>query len=279
MKQILGDNQFFGVNHNDLDKANLTKDKFTSNKTIIEFIEDSIEIGLDGFMINSNTRGYEIAAILSKTSSSEIHYSIPYPHKFATIVNEDGMFNLLKYVLYKSSFKSLFLHIPRFLFTRNVRFLLPLVLDLEIPSNLSKGSYVYLQNIVTDLFLGFKRYDLLESFCNSIIRKGYFPGFISLNPILLDRVISSFNSQLQSKIIVCFNINNTGFNVFPSLQEVETLVKKKSLYKKMGMSILSSGATHDVEKSLKYVRSLNLDYVVYGSSSIDNVKKNYNILT
>ena len=41
MKQILGDNQFFGVNHNDIDKGDKTKILFSDNESIILFIKDS----------------------------------------------------------------------------------------------------------------------------------------------------------------------------------------------------------------------------------------------
>lgn len=278
MKQILGDNQFFGVNHNDIDKGDKTKILFSDNESIISFIKDSIDIGLSGFMINSNNRGYEITNFISKTFKGEIHYSVPYPHKFASMVNEGGMLMLLNYVISKSSFKSLFLHFPRFLITGNIKYTLPLILDLEIPKNLTKGSYVYLQNIVTDLLLGMKRYDLLESFCNSLIKKGYFPGLITLNPVLLDEVISNFNPNLQKQLIICFNINSSGFNVFPSLNEVERLVFKESSYKKMGMSILSSGGANNIQDSLNYIITLPLDYVVYGSSNLKNIENNYNFL-
>ena len=278
MKQILGDNQFFGVNHNDIDKGDKTKQLFSSNKSIISFVHASMDIGLSGFMMNSNHRGYEITNSVSKFFNGEIHYSVPYPHKFASMVNEGGMLILLKYVFSKSSFRSLFLHFPQFLITGNIKYILPLILDLEIPKNLKKGSYVYLQNIVTDLLLGMKRYDLLESFCNSLIAKGYSPGLITLNPILLDVVISKFDQNLQTKLIACFNINKDGFNVFPDLNDVEGLIFKESLYKKMGMSILSSGGTTNIHESLLYIKSLPLDYVVYGSSNIKNIKMNYDSL-
>jgi hypothetical protein len=278
MKQILGDNQFFGVNHNDIDKGDKTKMLFSDNESIISFIKDSNDMGLSGFMINSNIRGYEITNFISKTFKGEIHYSVPYPHKFASMVNEGGMLMLLNYVISKSSFKSLFLHFPRFLITGNIKYTLPLILDLEIPKNLTKGSYVYLQNIVTDLLLGMKRFDLLESFCNSLIKKGYFPGLITLNPVLLDEVISNFNPHLQKQLIICFNINSSGFNVFPSLNEVESVIFKESSYKKMGMSILSSGGANNIQDSLNYIKTLPLDYVVYGSSNLKNIEKNYNFL-
>ena len=278
MKQILGDNQFFGVNHNDIDKGDKTKQLFSTNKSIIKFVHASMDIGLSGFMMNSNHRGYEITSSLSKFFNGEIHYSVPYPHKFASMVNVGGMLILLKYILSKSSFKTLFLHFPQFLITGNIKYILPLILDLEIPKNLKKGSYVYLQNIVTDLLLGMKRYDLLESFCNSLIAKGYSPGLITLNPILLDAVISKFDQNIQTKLIVCFNINKDGFNIFPDLNDVEGLIFKESRYKKMGMSILSSGGATNIHESLLYIKSLPLDYVVYGSSNIKNIKMNYDTL-
>jgi hypothetical protein len=278
MKQILGDNQFFGINHNDINKGDKTKDIFNTNESIITFINDSIVYGLDGFMINSNIRGYEIANLISRNTNGEIHYSVPYPHKFATMVNEGGMLVLLNYIINKSSFKSLFFHLPKFLITGNIKYLLPLILDLEIPKNLRKGSHVYLQNIVTDLLLGMKRFDLLETFSSSIIKKGYNPGFITLNPILLDQIISKFDINTLKKTIVCFNINNSGFNVFPNLNDVENLIFKKSIYKKMGMSIFSSGGIKNIEQSISYIKKLPLDYVVYGSSNINNVRSNYNAL-
>lgn len=278
MKQILGDNQFFGVNHNDIDKGDKTKDLFSDNKAIISFIDATMDVGLSGFMMNSNLRGYDITNGVSKAYKGEIHYSVPYPHRFASMVNEGGMLMLLKYIFSKSSFRSVFLHFPAFLITGNIKFILPLILDLEIPKNLKNGSFVYLQNIVTDLLLGMKRYDLLESFCKSLIAKGYSPGLITLNPLLLDKVISKFDSNLQSQLITCFNINKDGFNVFPSLNEVEGLIFKESLYKKMGMSILSSGGASNIQESLHYIKKLPLDYVVYGSSNLKNIKTNYDCL-
>jgi hypothetical protein len=278
MKQILGDNQFFGVNHYDIDKGDKTKNIFKTNESIISFIKFSMELGLSGVMINSNSRGYQITDTLSKDIKHEIHYSVPYPHKFASMVNEGGMLILLNYVLNKSSFKSLFLHLPQFMITRNIKYILPLILELEIPKNLKKGSYIYLQNIVTDLLLGIKRYDLLESFCKSILNKGYMPGLITLNPGKLGKIVSGFDINLQIKMIICFNINNRGFNVFPDQESVEKFIFQKSLYRKMGMSILSSGGIKNIQESLNYIKKLPLDYVVYGSSNLENIKTNYDIL-
>lgn len=107
-------------------------------------------------MINSNEIGFKIPTSFQLPASKEIHNSVPYPHKYASMVNENGMLSLLKYIFKQSSLSSLFLKSPKFLFTRNIKDILPIIIDLEIPAKLPKNSYVYLQNIVTDLVLGLK---------------------------------------------------------------------------------------------------------------------------
>lgn len=278
MKQILGDNQFFGINHNDIEKGNKTKEQFSTNESIKNFIDDSISLGLNGFMLNSNDRGFKIVSEIKVDDKTEIHYSIPYPHKFATMVNESGMLHLMKYVWTNSTFYSLLRQSPKFIFTGNIKYLIPLIIDLEIPNNLKKGSYIHLQNIVTDLIIGLKREDLLLEFCRVIQKKGYKPGLITLNPTILEKYIELYPSEIQKNLIVCFNINKTGFNVFPSKEKVENFIHRKHEFKKMGMSILSSGGINNVADSIDYVKKLDLDYVVYGSSKISNVENNYKML-
>ena len=111
MKILLGDNQFFGVNHSNLKKAVETQKLFSSSENIIEFIKKSHEIGINGFMINSNDLGYKVVAQFPFMSfpEKECHFSIPYPHKYAALVNETGipkkLFELLSKICVKHSFR------------------------------------------------------------------------------------------------------------------------------------------------------------------------------
>ena len=77
-------------------------------------------------------------------------------------------------------------------------------------------------------------------------------------------------------LIVCFNINKEGFNVFPSLKIIETFIESKPNYKLMGMSIFASGAAN-IPSSVDYINRLGLDYVVFGSSQIKNISTNLNL--
>lgn len=274
MKIILGDNQFFGVNHFDLEKGQKTKLHFNDVDKIKRFIDKSLSIGMDGFMINSNEKGYEIIDSYNFNDDKEIHYSIPYPHKYANMINENGMMSLFKYVYKYTSMINNIIAGSKLVFSRNLKQLVPLALDLEIPKNLKKGSYIYIQNIVTDLLIGMGRGDILIHFIRTVIKMGYKPGIITLNPILLNNILKdNLKKSHLKELIICFNINKEGFNVFPSLGEVESLIKARPEYKLMGMSIFASGAAN-ISSSIEYVKKLDLDYVVFGTSKIENLHSN-----
>ena len=274
MKIILGDNQFFGVNHFDLKKGEKTKLKFDTTTKIEAFINDSLEIGLDGFMINSNEKGYEIVNARKFDSAKEIHYSIPYPHKYASMVNENGMMSLFGHIIKNTSFIKNLIGGIKLVATQNLKSITPLALNLEVPKNLKKGSYIYMQNIITDLLMGMGRGDILIEFIKSVSKMGYKPGIITLNPIMFDELLKNEqDANWLEDLVVCFNINKEGFNVFPSLDAVECFIESRPKYKLMGMSIFASGAAN-IPASINYIKKLNLDYVVFGSSRIENIQKN-----
>ena len=277
MKIILGDNQFFGVNHFDLNKGEETKSKFDNINKIRSFIDLSLECGLDGFMINSNEKGYEIISNADFDLSKEVHYSIPYPHKYASMVNENGLMSLLSYLIRNTSLVKNVIGGIKLVATQNLKSITPLALNLEVPKSLRKGSYIYMQNIIADMLMGMGRGDILIEFIKSVVRLGYKPGIITLNPIMFDQLLKKHkDTELIKDLIVCFNINKEGFNVFPSLNQVENFIQSSPKYKLMGMSIFASGAAK-IPKSIDYIKSLNLDYVVFGSSRIENIKSNMNL--
>ena len=84
-------------------------------------------------------------------------------------------------------------------FSGNLKYLLPIATSLEIPKNLPKGSTVYLQNILTDLLIGINRLDILEYFVIDIRKKGYKPGIITLNPLMISEKI--FSSEILNQMI------------------------------------------------------------------------------
>ena len=169
MKIILGDNQFFGINHFDLKKGEKTKSKFNTTTKIKAFINDSLKLGLDGFMINSNEKGYEIINKSEFDIIKEIHYSIPYPHKYASMVNEKGLMSLFSHVIKNTSVMKNIIGGVKLIATQNLKSITPLALNLEVPKNLKKGSYIHMQNIIASKYSSPKKsqviqYPMLNSF-------------------------------------------------------------------------------------------------------------------
>lgn len=281
MKILLGDNQFFGINHADLKKALKTQHAFSTKENITSFIIKSTNLGLDGFMINSNTIGYNVVKDFPFELNPEVecHYSIPYPHKYASMVNETGLLSLLSFIIKNTRFTDL-LNVIRFFYSSNVIFLLPIIVRLETPKNLPKGSVIYLQNIITDLVLGLNNGNkIIEKFIESVETLGYKAGIITLNPhhVRTNLIESSRNKNLY----LCFNINKSGFNVFPSINAVQeeiSYIKDNTRWNLVGMSVFSSGSMRfSIPESIDYIKSLPLDYVVFGSSNLTNIKSNLDL--
>jgi hypothetical protein len=193
------------------------------------------------------------------------------------MVNENGMLSLFKFLIKNTSLIKNIIGGAKLVTTQNLKSITPLALNLEVPRNLKKGSYIYMQNIITDLLLGMGRGDILIEFINSVVKMGYKPGIITLNPIMFDKFLEDEKDTKWLKdLIVCFNINKEGFNVFPSLEAVESFIDSRPKYKLMGMSIFASGAAN-IPYSITYIKKLKLDYVIFGSSRIGNIKSNFNL--
>tara|TARA_B110000977_G_C10732264_1_gene359530 strand:- start:6 stop:596 length:591 start_codon:yes stop_codon:yes gene_type:complete len=195
------------------------------------------------------------------------------------MVNENGMLSLFKYLFKKTSLTNNIIVGAKLIATQNLKSIILLALNLEVPRNLKKGSYIYMQNIITDLLLGMGRGDILIEFIESVFIMGYKPGIITLNPIMFDKILEDEKDSIWLKdLIVCFNINKEGFNVFPSLEAVESFIDSRPKYKLMGMSIFASGAAN-IPRSINYIKKLNLDYVVFGSSRLENIRSNFHLFS
>jgi hypothetical protein len=117
---------------------------------------------------------------------------------------------------------------------------------------------------------------LLIAYINSVSNLGYKPGLISLNPTRVYKLLGE--ECAQQEVHLCFNLNMTGFNVFPSLDIVKRTVhdvKMNTRWNLMAMSILSSGGKGmNVKEAFMFIKAQNIDYVVFGSSRIENIKSN-----
>jgi hypothetical protein len=127
---------------------------------------------------------------------------------------------------------------------------------------------IFIQNIVTDLLLGFGVKEVFISFCKHIREKYEAePGFVTLNlPMLVD-FLSDCGIENP---VVCSAINKAGYFMNPGIDEYErALIEKK--FQPMAMSILASGAVKP-EEAVEYVCGrLGIQSIIFGASSKQHI--------
>ena len=156
--------------------------------------------------------------------------------------------------------------------TRDAMKMMEMLIDVEYKMFRDLNVKVFfLQNIITDLILGYGIKDVFEHFCE-YIRKKYkvTPGFVTLNMPYLKGKLESWGIE---DVVICSSINAAGFNMHPSKEEYERVIAENdtSKYQLMAMNVLASGSI-TVQQSFDYINGLNLQSVVFGASSRAHIK-------
>jgi hypothetical protein len=279
-KIVFGDNQFFGINHRSQDKAEELATRFSDIKNIFEVYDNAFDCGVNAVMLNSNDRAKEITEYFREHKDKYGHLtwypSIPYPHKYANMVAEKGIFPTINEVLLKGNTTGGVLGMigkgVSSVFTKDLMKMMEMLVDAEY--RMFRGldvKVLFLQNVITDLILGYDIKEVFQRYCD-FIRKEYkvIPGFITLNMPYLKARLQEWGIE---EVVICSSINAAGFNMNPSKEEYERVIAENdsSKYQLMAMNVLASGSI-TAEESYNYINSLNVQSVVFGASSKGHIK-------
>ncbi len=274
---ILGDNQFFGINHMSEEKGRSLSIRFKDTEAIIKVIDIAHACGVRAFMLNTHDRVATICdhfrACPSRYADLRVYPSMPYAHKYANSVHEKGLVGALNaFVFSGRSVGEVVGTVIRggmSVINKDMIEVMKLLVDAEM--RMFRGLHVpamFLQNIVTDLLLGFGARDVFVAFADHV-RKTYGaePAFNTMNmPALVDFLLES---GIENPI-VCSSINKTGFLMTPSRQAYERTLTRRS-FRPMAMSILASGAISPRE-AVEYVCGLpHVESIVFGASSREHI--------
>lgn len=274
---IFGDNQFFGINHMSEEKAQALSEKFYDVRNIMHVIDTAYDCGITAFMLNANDRAHEICSHIrsqnSRYADLTLYPSIPYPHKYANLVNEKGIFNALKdTIIAGNSAKevmSLLVKGGLSIFDRDVIRVMQLLIDTEM--KMFRGmniKVVFLQNVITDLLLGLGVKDIFIEFVRYIqTRYDVEAGFITMN---LPRLTEFLLDCGITNPIVCSSINKIGYFMNPDVQSYEKAIQEKE-FRPIAMSVLASGAIRP-EEAIEYVcRQPKIRSIVFGASRKEHI--------
>jgi len=278
MRVILGDNPFFGVNHRTGSKVlDSAEERFSSAAEVMVTAE---RCGVRTLMLSTHPDYEELLVaagrVLPLGHGLEIAPVIPYPHTLNNSIAQDGYFGLMK-KLGVGNLASVGLDIVRFMGFfgdqegAKLKGAFRLVISMELAKIRALGfvvKHVCLHNIITDLLLGLKRFDILQGFIDACKGDGLQGVLITQNAVAV------LAANLEGEFVSCFSFNCFGYMVNPSLDKVVDAINRprKSGCELWAMQILASGAVR-LEVALRDENLRFFDAVLYATTKPHRVEE------
>jgi len=273
-KVLLGDNQFFAVNHLSDEKSRAQAIRFKDDSAIIRVLDQAIELGISTFMCTTHDRIANICDHMrtnpDKYRGFKIYPGMPYAHKYANAVTELGIIGTIKQYVPGNIF-STFAKGGMAYLSKDFLKLMEILIDAEM--KMFKGistPVIFIQNVIVDMILGLKAYDAFRAFDDYIRRKyNAEPGYITMNmPALLD----ALNSIGITNPIICTSINKIGFRMSGGREIYEKYLREKE-FRPIAMQVLAAGALKPRE-AIEYLGNFpKIESVVFGASSKGHIRE------
>ncbi|MFF2488891.1 hypothetical protein ACFVSU_20990 [Microbacterium sp. NPDC058062] len=270
---LLGDNQFFGINHMSEERARAQAMHFQDTQSIVDVIEVALEEGVRTLMCTTHDR---IAEVCDRVRDDPERYRglrfypcMPYAHKYANAVTEHGMLGALRSFLPDDGALEAVVRGGRSVLRKDIEGMIPLLIDAEM--KMFRGlqtPVIFLQNVVVDLLLGLGFDEAFAAFDRHVrTRYGAEPGFITMNlPQLLDRL----DAIGIGNPIVCANINAMGFRMSGGLEAYERALTQR-IFRPVAMSVFASGAIAP-RPALEWIHEhARVESIVFGASSRSSI--------
>jgi hypothetical protein len=270
---LFGDNQFFGVNHMSEERARAQMMRFQSLDAVIEVLDAAYDAGVHTFMSTTHDR---VALICDHVRTHPERYSdfafypcMPYAHKYANAVTEDGMLGALKRFLPDEGLMDAAFRGGSSMARRDIEGVTTLLIDAEMKMfDGLRTPVIFLQNVVVDLLLGLGFRGAFRIFTEHVQRRyNAEPGFITMN---MPALLPVLEEQGIENPIVCANINKIGFRMCGGLEAYERALRERR-FRAIAMSVFASGAV-PAEEAIEWVCTQpNIAAIVFGASSARNI--------
>ncbi|MCC6509916.1 MAG: hypothetical protein IT423_12485 [Pirellulaceae bacterium] len=271
---LFGDNQFFGVNHMSEEKARAQAMRFQDIKAVIDVLDTAMDEGVNAFMCTTHDR---IAQVCDHMRADAARYGnfafmpcMPYAHKYANAVTDDGILGALKRFTPDEGFLNAALRGGVSLARKDIEGITTLLIDAEMKMFAGlKTPVIFLQNVVLDLLLGLGFKEAFRIFADHVkSRYNAEPGFITMN---LPRLLDVLDELGIENPIVCSNINKIGFRMSGGFEAYAAALKERR-FRAIAMSVFASGAIPPQEAIEWICRQPNVASIVFGASSRANIK-------
>ncbi|RKN69516.1 hypothetical protein D7252_07605 [Microbacterium sp. CGR2] len=270
---LLGDNQFFGINHMSEEKARAQAIRFQDTQAIIDVVDIALDNGIRTLMCTTHERIAEVCdhmrADPERYADYRFYPCMPYAHKYANAVTDHGMLGALKQFLPEEGLFNAALRGGRSFVKKDIEGIITLLVDAEMKMFHGLNTpVVFLQNVVVDLMLGLGFDDAFVIFDRHVReRYGAEPAYITMNlPMLLD----TLDRVGIANPIVCANINEIGFRMSGGIAAYEDALRERP-FRPVAMSVFASGAIAP-RRALQWIHDhANVESIVFGASSRSSI--------
>ncbi len=270
---LFGDNQFFGVNHMSEEKARAQSMRFQDLGAVMEVLDAAYDEGVTTFMCTTHDRVAEITDLVradqERYGRMEFFPCMPYAHKYANAMTEEGPLGALRKFLPEQSVIGAALTGGKSLASKDIDGVTRMLIDAEM--SMFRGlrtPVVFLQNVVVDLLLGLGFDEAFAIFADHVrTRYDAEPGFITMN---LPRLLDTLDRLGIDNPVVCSNINKIGFRMPGGLAAYEEVLRTRR-FRAIAMSVFASGAIPPDEAIAWVCAQPNIESIVFGASSRRNI--------
>jgi hypothetical protein len=273
-KVLFGDNQFFAVSHLSDEKSREQAIRFKDDSAIIRVLDQAMEVGINTFMCTTHDRVSNICDYFrenpEKYRDFQIYPCMPYAHKYANAVTENGYLGTIrKYV--PGSYLGTFAKGGIAYVRKDFIGLMEILVDAEM--KMFKGintPVIFIQNVIVDLILGLKMFEVFREY-DFYIRKKYNaePGYITMNMPAMYEALCSVGIENP---IICSSINKIGFRMSGGKELYEKYLTEKT-FRPIAMQVLAAGALHPQE-AIEYLGKFpKIESVLFGASSKNHIRE------
>jgi len=273
-KVLFGDNQFFAVNHLSDEKSRQQSMQFREDAAIIRVIDSAVDAGIQTFMCTTHDRIANICEHIRQNPTRYENFKIfpcmPYAHKYANAVTELGIMGTIQQYVPGNIFGTFAKGGLAFL-SKDFAKLMQILIDAEM--KMFKGvntPVIFIQNVITDMVLGLKMYDVFVEY-DQYIRKKYNvePGYITMN---MPKLLDVLNSVGITNPIICASINKIGFRMSGGKEINEKYLTEKE-FRPVAMQVLAAGALRPKE-AIEYLGQFpKIESVLFGASSKGHIQE------
>jgi hypothetical protein len=272
---ILGDNQFFAVNHLSDERSRAQAIRFKDDKAIIDVLDNARACGINTFMCTTHDRIANICKYMREHQQEykdfKFYPCMPYAHKYANAVTELGILGTLKAYI-PGNILAVTGKAGMAYMRKDFPALMELLIDAEMKMFEGMNTpVIFLQNVIVDLLYGLGMDKIFVHYAE-YIKKRYDaePGFITMN---MPRMVDMCERLGIENPIICSSINKIGFRMSGTIEEYEEYLRSDRKFRPMAMQCLAAGALKP-EEAMEYVtRFPKIESVLFGASSKAHIQQ------